>query len=151
MADAISPQHGHVQHPAPHAHRVSSWALCAALLTGPVVWFFQLMILYGMAGQVCFPRDAPRLATPAGFGWLTSALLAINVVGLALTAAGTFVSWRSWRLTQEEARGGHDTLLDTGEGRTRFLSAWGLWGGSWFLIAILFDTIAVLWVPICGG
>jgi hypothetical protein len=140
-----------IQHPAPHASRVPEWLLFTALLAGPIAWFVQLNILYGMAGQTCFPRDEPRLVTPAGFGWLTTALIAINLVALALTVAGAIVSGRNWRRTQEEARGGHGALLDAGEGRTRFLSAWGLWGGSWFIIAILFDTIAAIMEPICGG
>lgn len=145
------PHHDTIAHPAPHAARVRKAALFAALLAGPIAWFIQLNILYGMAGQTCFPRDEPRLATPAGFSWLTMALVAINLVALGFTLAGAAASWSYWRRTQEEAPGGRHKLLDAGEGRTRFLAIWGLWGGAWFIIAILFDTIAALLVPICGG
>ena len=43
------------------------------------------------------------------------------------------------------------TLLEAGEGRTRFLAVCGLMSALGFAAAILFNTIAVLTVPPCVG
>jgi hypothetical protein len=138
------------EHPAPHAHRVGRGLLFLGVLLAPTAWAIQLVVNYGLASYVCFPQETPRFSPLPGWEGLRSALVIINVVALIAAVAGIALSFRNWRLSGAEARGGHGKLLEAGEGRTRFLAVWGLWSGVWFLIAILFNTIALVGVPLCG-
>lgn len=149
MADSIM-QAYHVEHPAPHGAAVGKGVLFAGLLAAPVAWSLQLLIDYGFASQSCFPRSQPLAAPSMGAGALWTLLLVINVAALVVALIGTFVSYRSWSRTREEVSGHHDHLLEAGEGRTRFLAVWGIWAGVWFAIAIVFNTIGVFGVPVCG-
>ncbi len=138
-----------IQHPAPHRTRVSDALLFSALLASPLAWSAQLLLNYGLASHACFPNWTPK-ASPI-WGWLSSSLLAINLVALAIAVAATAVSFVMWRRVSEEATGGHEHLLDIGQGRTRFFAIWGVWSGAWFIIQILFGTIAAVGVPGCGS
>jgi hypothetical protein len=138
-----------VEHPAPHRDRVSDSLLFSALLAAPLAWSAQLLLNYGIASHACFPAEAPK-AAPI-WGWLHAGLLAINLAALAIALIATVVSFTIWRRTNEEAGGGHERLIDIGQGRTRFFAIWGFWSGVWFVIQILFGTIAAVGVPGCGS
>ncbi len=138
-----------VEHPAPHRERVSDVLLFGTLLAAPLAWSAQLLLNYGIASHACFPADAPR-AAPI-WGWLHSGLLAINLASLVIAIAATVVSLIIWRRTSKEAAGGHHHLIDVGQGRTRFFAIWGVWSGVWFIVQILFGTIAAIGVPGCGS
>ncbi|WP_161141903.1 hypothetical protein [Propylenella binzhouense] len=138
-------------HPAPHADRVSLPALFYGLCAGPAAWGAQLLLIYGLASYACFPSEMLRDAPVPGFRGIVPVLAAINVVALAIAASGAVVSWRNWRLSQSEAKGAGRHLLEAGEGRTRFISVWGVLTGAGFFVAIAFDTIAVFGVPLCGS
>jgi len=140
-----------VDHPAPHGHAVARRVLFGALLAGPVAWTAQLTISYGLSSYACFPRAHPLASALPGWGWVWPAALAINIAALAVAVAAIVVSFRSWQRASEEAPGGHLQLIESGEGRTRFLAVWGIWSGVWFAVGILFNTIGVLWVPLCGS
>lgn len=148
MSGEIMKAYG-VEHPAPHRTRVSDAALFSALLAAPLAWSAQLLVNYGLASHACFPSWSPK-AAPI-WGWLYSSLLAINLAALAIAIAATVVSFVIWRRVSEEAAGGHAYLLDAGQGRTRFFAIWGVWSGIWFIVQILFGTIAAVGVPGCGS
>lgn len=140
-----------VGHPAPHRGRVANGLLFAALLAAPLAWSAQLLLNYGLASHACFPQTRPKTVPGPGWEWLHSALLAINLVALAIAIAATIVSLFIWRRTSEEAHGGHEYLIEAGEGRTRFFAVWGVWSGVWFIIQILFGTIAAIGGIGCGS
>ncbi|WP_363346039.1 hypothetical protein [Methylocystis echinoides] len=138
-----------VEHPAPHRSRVSDSVLFSALLAAPLAWSAQLLINYGLASEACFPREAPKSAPI--WGSLHAELLAINLLALAIAIAATIVSYVIWRRVSEEAAGGHAHLVEAGEGRTRFFAIWGVWSGVWFILQIIFGTVAAVGVPGCGS
>jgi hypothetical protein len=149
MAKQIMDSYG-VEHPAPHRGRASDALLFSALTAPPLAWAAQLFIDYGLASHACFPGDAPRRARPedgALHGWL----LGINLVALVIAIAATATSFVIWRRTRGEAAGGHEHAVEAGQGRTRFFAVWGLWSGVWFILQILFQTIAAVGVPGCGS
>lgn len=140
-----------VEPPSPHKHLVSDAALFAALLAGPLAWSAQLLLNYGLASHACFPGERPRDALTQGWAWLHAGLLAINFAALAVALAGTVASFFLWRRTRREAQGDHAHLLEAGQGRTRFFAIGGVWSGVWFILQILFGSIAALGAPGCGS
>jgi hypothetical protein len=71
------------------------------------------------------------------------------VIAILLALAGIAVSFMNWRTSREEASGTSGELVEAGEGRTRFLSLWGVLSGGGFLIGIIFNTIAFAMAPLC--
>jgi len=136
-----------IKHPAPQRHRVSLAALFFGLAAAPVAWNAQLLFGVALSAHACYPRDVP-LALPIWSG-LWSILVAIDVAAILLAIAGGLVSFRSWRLTSEEAAGSAHHLLDRGEGRTRFLAMFGILTSVLFALGLLFATAAVFLVPLC--
>jgi hypothetical protein len=136
-------------HPSPHRHRASSARLLFAVAGAGAAWLVQLIVDYGLAAHRCYPHDTPLTAAQAG-GGLTDPLLAIfNLIAIGLAAAAGLMSYRLWQQTREEHPGSAGHLVEAGEGRTRFLAMWGLLAGIGFLVAIVFDTVAVFTVPRC--
>ena len=139
-----------VEHPAPFAGFVPRWVLFAALLAAPTAWFVQLCVGYALTAQACFPRESlfPNGLAISPAVW--PGTLALNLGAVVVAAVGLLASLRIWLRTRQEVPGGNG-LIDGAEGRTRFLAVWGIWIGIWFAIGILFDTIAMLELPVCGA
>jgi len=136
-----------IKHPAPHRHRVGLAALFFGLAAAPAAWNAQLLFSVGLSAHACYPRDEP-LALPI-WSNLWAILLAIGLVGIAVSIVGGLVSFRNWRLTFDEAPGSAHQLLDRGEGRTRFIAMFGILTSFLFALGLLFATAAVFLVPLC--
>lgn len=137
-------------HPSPHRDRVRLLELLFGLFAGPAAWIAQMIAGYGLSSYACFPRDEPYLTSPPpGWGGEQAILLAINLIGLALTVAGFLVARSGWRRVREETAGGALPMLDVGEGRSRFLSICGMLASGVFAVAILFNTVTILATPAC--
>lgn len=147
MSDRISETD--IVHPSPHRERVGLVGLFFGLLAGPVAWGLQELLSYGLASHACFPSDMPLGEALAGWGELKTYLIVIDVLAILLSLAGIAVSFMNWRTSREEASGSSGELVEAGEGRTRFLSLWGVLAGGGFLVGIVFNTIAFAMVPLC--
>ncbi|HEX4534644.1 MAG TPA: hypothetical protein VH000_10465 [Rhizomicrobium sp.] len=134
-------------HPAPYRARISFWALMFGCCAAPIFWLGQVMLAYWITAAACYGSDRPTVTHAPGL--LTGMLIALDVIAIAAALAGAFVAWRGWRITKDEAGGGRAQALHTGEGRTRFLALWGLFSSLCFAIAIVFNVIASLTVPLC--
>jgi hypothetical protein len=139
-----------VNHPAPHRHRVGPRLLLAGLTAGPAAWILQLVVAYGLSSFACAPRGMPRSGGASNWPGHPF-LLGLNIACLALAAFGGAIALRSWRQTGQEKFGGGHVLLETGEGRTRFLAACGVLSALGFITAILFNTVEFFTVPACWG
>jgi hypothetical protein len=82
-----------------------------------------------------------------GIHWLLPAVNLAALIGAGLALA---LGVRNLRRTRHEHDAGSGGVMDAGEGRTRFLSIWGIWIGVLFIVAIAFNTIAVFWIGLCG-
>lgn len=134
-------------HPSPHRGAVNPWLLILGLAAGPLGWIVQLVVDYGLSGQLCaLGRGVPG-PTPAD--GKAALLVAVNLVCLGVAAGGLLVSWRSWRKVQSEKPGGADATLSIGEGRSRFLATAGIMASGAFVLAILFNTVEPLMIPAC--
>ncbi len=138
-----------IGHPAPHRGEIYHALLALGLLLAPLAWSAQLLILYAFASNACWPAGIASVGT-AGPAWLGWALPLVNLVGLLAAALAIGLSLRNLQRTRGEHERQSGGMLDAGEGRTRFLSVWGLWAGVIFLLAIGFNTLAVFWAGRCA-
>lgn len=137
-----------VSHPAQHRGRIGLAALLFGIAAAPVAWDTQLLFSVALSGHACYPRNK-LLAAPLWSG-LWSILLAISLAGIVLAIVGGLVAWRSWRHTREESPGSAHHLLESGDGRTRFMAMCGMLTSALFLVALVFGTAALFLVPLCG-
>lgn len=134
-------------HPAPHRHKVSLFALFFGIVAAPAAWNAQILFSTALSGHACYPRDA-LLAAPV-WSSLWRILLAISLIAIVISVASGATALRSWLRTRDELAGSGHHLVDTGEGRTRFLAMFGMLTSLLFLIATLFATSVIFLVPLC--
>ncbi len=134
-------------HPSPARHQVSLAALWFGLFAAPVVWSLQMLVLYPVVAHGCFPRDHP-LSLPV---YSTDpVVLLVSFVALVVASAAALVALRSWRSTRAEDHAGEDHLLETGEGRSRFMALGGMLLSGLFLFGILLNGLPFLLLGPCG-
>lgn len=120
--------------------------LIAAAAAAPLFWLGQVLLSYLVTAKGCYPGDTPLPG--AAVAALQVTLWSFDAIALLAALGGgaaSLIAWRGLHRTE-----GHDTAVATGEGRTRFLTLWGLYSSLWFFCAILFNTIASITVPPCA-
>ena len=143
-------------HPAPDRARVALPALWFGLFGGPFAWSAQTIVNLAVASHACFPRLSPvREPSVAG---LRAIVFAVSLVAVLTCATAMAVAWRAWSKTRGEHQGGagrataHDrstALLETGEGRTRFMALAGLLTSVTFLVVSGAHAATVFLVSPC--
>jgi hypothetical protein len=138
-------------HPAPKRRAKRLRESFFALFGGPIAWFVQLNLGYGLASQPCF-RDGERTLAPRWFpDWTWAAMIALMILACAIALLAALVSWRAYARTEEEAAGDHRHVLEVGSGRTRFLALWGVVLGAGAAFATLLTAVAFFVLPRCAG
>jgi hypothetical protein len=137
-------------HPAPHRRRVSATLMLFAVTGAGGAWLIQLIVGYALAAHRCYPDNLPILSSGVP-GWSYPVLLVLNVLAIVTAVAAAIAARRIWHRTKNEHDSSTHHLLTAGEGRTRFMAMCGQLAGLGFLIAILFDTVAIYTVPRCFG
>jgi hypothetical protein len=138
-------------HPAPLRRHVSTSLMLFAVTGAGAAWLIQLIVDYGLAAHRCFPADMPILSPSVPGGWSYPFLLGLNLLAIVTAGAAGIAARRIWHRTKAEHGGSTHHLLAAGEGRTRFLAMCGQLAGLGFLVAILFDTVAISMVTRCFG
>ena len=136
-------------HPAPHRDRVGSFALAFALFGAALAWLAQIFIGPALGGHFCYPSSTP-LAAPAIDG-LWTMMLVMDLIAIVIAAVAGGIALRDWRRTYDEQAGSQGHLLDAGEGRTRFLTMWGIMTSLAFIVGLIFSITMLFLVPICNG
>ena len=145
-------------HPAPARDQVSQGLLWFGLAGGPAAWTVQTLVDLAVTSHGCYPRlfplEAPILAGLRGI------VTTVSLAALIVCLVAAFAATRSWSQTRHEHQansgagekhGPEAALLETGEGRTRFLALSGLLTSIVFTIAVLAHTISIFIVGPCGG
>lgn len=144
-------------HPAPARGRVPLSALWFGFVGAPAAWTVQTLVNTPLSAHSCYPRLTP-LGTPTT-GGLRGIAFAVSLVALVVCVAATAVAWRTWKRTREEhqqrtGRGREhepgSALLETGEGRTRFMALAGVLTSITFLAVSAAHTAAIFLVSPCG-
>lgn len=134
-------------HPAPQRHDVNRWWMWVCLALPPAVWFLQLTLANVLTSQACFPADMPLQQPRMNVvPWVVGCDLVVLVAALA----GGFVGWRNWQRTAGEKPGGGHHLLESGDGRTRFMAMSGMLTSGIVLVASIYALLSHLTVPWCG-
>lgn len=136
-----------VPHPAPHRDRVSTLALWFGVFGGPLFWSLQELVNYTITAHFCFPQAVPLFAPTFGGTWWVAVV--VDIAALCGAFVAGLVSWRSWRLTKGEMEGEYTAVLDTAEGRTRFMAYAGMLSSGLFALAIILSGFALFIVPAC--
>jgi hypothetical protein len=134
-------------HPAPHRHRVSTALLAFALLATPAVWGMRLVANYAINSHFCFPGDQHGIRLP---GWAWPTLLGLDLLAIVVAIAAAVIAFGCLRQSRHETNAAYGPLIEIGEGRTRFLSLWGVMIGLGFVLAVGFDLVALWIAPPCG-
>ena len=145
-------------HPAPARNDVSSGLLWFGLVGGPAAWTVQTLVDLAVASHGCYPRlfplEAPVLSS------LRAIVISVSLAALIVCITAGLAAIRSWSQTRHEHQsssgagekhGPSAALLETGEGRTRFLALSGLMTSIVFTIAVLAHTVSIFIVGPCGG
>lgn len=134
-------------HPSAARDAIRVGALLYGLIAAPCAWLAAQVTSSTLAQAACFPQYAP-LDAPAipGLRLIQAAAL---VLALAVCASGAVVAYGAWRRTRAEHQGGSQSLLDIGEGRSRFMALAGMMTSVGFLVGTLFSVPAALFVPAC--
>ena len=138
-------------HPSPHADRLGGADIAFALFGGVAAWAMQLAVNYGVASHACFPRAGGTRLERIDWASVVSPLVLVNFAAVVLAVAAVLLAWRNWRTTRDEHHGGRHHLLETGEGRSRFLAACGIGMGLFFLLVILANAVSLFMVSPCAG
>lgn len=146
LAGPAAPHH---RHPAPHRGRVGRFGSWFAIVGPPLAWGTQLVVGASLAGHSCYPHDVP-LAHPLWPG-VVSVALAVEAVALALCLLAGWAAWRNWRRSRAERPGSGHHLVESGDGRTRFIAMVGMMTSGLFAVATAFAALNLVAVPPCGG
>lgn len=142
-------------HPAPKRGHVRLFALWFGLLGGFVAWTLQTLVNLPVAAHGCYPQLAPLSHPVIAVRGLA---FTVSVAAVLVSAAAMFVAWRSWSRTREEnqgssgagdAHGPAAALLETGEGRTRFMALAGVLTSGGFLLLTAVHALTIFLVGPC--
>jgi hypothetical protein len=139
----------HGVHPSPHRERVSLWAMWFCILGAPAAWSLQQLINAPLFAHGCYPKDVP-LTEPI---WANagSVALAVEIVAIVVCLVAGLMAWRNWRRTRAEKEGSGHHLMESGDGRSRFMAMVGLICSGLFLLATIVATAFLYMVQPCNG
>ena len=135
-------------HPSPHAHRVGRISTWFAVLGAPFAWTMQQLVNPTMLSHACYPTDAP-LSRPI---WSNAASVAtgIEAAAIVICILAGLVAWRNWRLTRDEKEGSGHHLIESGDGRARFMAMVAMIVSGLFLLATVFAAAMSYVATACG-
>ena len=138
-----------IGHPAPDRGRIGLGLLMFALFGAPVAWMVQLVAGSSVAGLACLsPRGTALETSPVDWG--DPVMIAVNVAALVIAGLALAASFVILRRTGRESEGGHDTVMDAGEGRSPYMGVWSVWTSLLFILAIAFNSISIFWSGLCA-
>ena len=119
------------------------------LVGAPLAWLAQVMLSETLSSYACYPHRLP-LTAPL---WSHVPLIvgAIDVVCLVTGLVCSGITWAEWRDTRRQAGPQGDKVIEQGESRDGFLVMLSAMSSLFFVIAMLFTSLAILFVSPCRG
>ena len=134
-------------HPSPHRHKVSWLRLVIGLFGAPTAWAAQIIFSQMLASYACYPHHHP-INAPL-WNWLEPALVIISLCCFLFGSFSAYTAWVGWQKSKHERGGKSSEAIQTGEGRTRFLTLIGAMVSLLFMITMFFTASAILLVHPC--
>ena len=134
-------------HPAPHRDRVAAHEGLFAVWAAPLVWAVQLTVSFAATSNSCFDAGDRLLTHPGVEIWP----LIVSIAALLIALAGLCLSIVLLRRTRDETGGSERRLVETGQGRTRFMAVWGIAFSSVFAFLIAVNIALLLAMSECAG
>jgi hypothetical protein len=107
-----------------------------------------MLLNAGLNGYACYPGLTPLSSAQPGLNWIAWVRYLFEAAAAIGAIAGIALSYRAWTKTQRDNIA--DPRVADGVGRTSFAAMWGMLFGGAFLLAVLFDFIATLVMPLCA-
>lgn len=136
-----------IRHPAPHRDKVSVPWLFAGLAIPPAAWILETLAGFVVSSNACPLTPGPT--SQIGFSGETTVLIVLQVVSLSVAIASGLMSWQHWRRVRHEKDDSEHSHLTLGEGRTRFVALGGMLTAGTFAIAIVFNLLEPILIPLC--
>ncbi len=111
---------------------VPTWRLWVA----PIVWAAHFGAIYAIAALACERQGSAGWYTLAAVPWLVGATTAVACAALVWTLAAVVRSGRE--------------RLDESNSSSRFVDWLAAALATLVLVAVLWETLALAWVPVCG-
>jgi hypothetical protein len=128
---------------------MSALRLLLGLFGAPAAWTLQIVLSEPLAARACYPNQAP-LSEPSWEGW-SVVMPVVSLACLVFALLSGLAALVAWRRQASETIAGRDESLRLRRGRIRFLSRLGLMSSGLFIVAVVFNTLAVLLVPLCSS
>ncbi len=122
--------------------------LFAGMVLAPLAWALEVLVGYSLAAHACYPTDV-ALATPTWSG-LRTIVDGVSLALWLLLCAGGAIAWSNWKATRPQSNVDPHTIMQSGDGRPRFMALCGVIVSGLFAVVLLFTSIGILWVPSCG-
>lgn len=136
-----------ITHPSPHRGKVSAAWLLAGLAIPPTAWVLGMLVGFIISSNAC--PSVASAAPQVGLAGDAALLIVVELVCLAATIASGLMSRRQWRRVRLEKQDSEHAHLTLGEGRTRFIALTGMLTSGVFAVAILFNLLEPILIPIC--
>lgn len=122
--------------------------LYVGIVVAPLAWSLHMLVCYALAAHACFPTDI-ALGRPV---WPDLRFVVATATGTAwlMVLIGSTVAWLNWKATASASSAGPDRILQTGDGRPRFMALCGVLVSSVFALALCFTSSGVFLIPDCG-
>ncbi|MBN9505810.1 MAG: hypothetical protein J0I69_07255 [Altererythrobacter sp.] len=139
-------EHDEQSHPASLRRRVGKRAALFAVYGAPLAWFVQFCAAFAFNTSPCFDAGERLFSRPGLHPWAAI----ISVLCLAVALAALWLGLVHLRRTREEEPGGERGLIETGQGRTRFLAIWAIAFAGVFTVLIAINILLLLGVSPCA-
>jgi hypothetical protein len=119
------------------------------LFGAPTAWLVQLTLSETLTAHACYPYQAP-LPAPI---WerLPLLLILISFSCLALALLSGFIALNTWRNLKQTSHENKNHRIETKADRTQFLIMLSLMSSFLFIVAVMFNSFALLIVPPCSS
>jgi hypothetical protein len=118
--------------------------LLFALLGGATAWSLHLLASYTLLAYAC----------SSGWGGVRTALVAISLLALGMTAWSGVVARRRWRVARAIDRpedDAWDARMGEGTARVSFLMVTGLALSLIFALGIVYEAVTIFLAPLCAA
>ncbi len=134
-------------HPSPHRDRVPAWRTWVGSVGAPLAWFIQLAIDTCVGSNACYALAAPR-TQPL---WAIVPIMSVvDILAIVAAVVAVWFSWGNWRASAQERPGHAHHLIESGDGRMRFMAMGAMISAGMVLLAMIYGGVSHALVAGCG-